>query len=506
MNDDHIDRIKKILSWIIFLSFFGIIFTSLIPWISVSETYPVEGDLFFNLDMMKKSNDKNIITLSETVEQISLCFFLLFCFCILSYLGLILYRSNKAKSISQIIIIIGGCAFVVLSIAIVRFNYYFIKIVQDLENVSLPEILGPIKFAYLPLIVGIISLVLSIIFTWIIVTFSLQFSREKTGKNIKSKDEQINKKTSDTEAVILFDESSKKDKPKGAQAEEHKDIENWLKDEVENIDRDTKKFDQEFTNIPVDKKEEMKNDIDEPEPRGKIDKKPLAKNEEITEEPQIQDEIEKYSFFEPDVRQEEDNFIDDLEKPEIQNNTETELKEEEPLKRVDDINFEKKIYKKPLVKNEDITEEQSIIKEESPPLQENESEIQEEIIEEEIKPEINDENTQKSKPVVSPFKSKEKTEETVIPDDPGTAISFDNILSSVIDKRQGERKKKPLEEEPDEDKLDEEEIEEDDTDVDEGKVIITVRCPECKQIFKVEKTGEITEIKCPKCGKEGIVK
>lgn len=486
MKNDLLDRIKKILSWIIFLSFFGIIFTSLIPWISVSETYPIEGDLFFNLDMMKKSTDKNMITLSETVEQISLCFLLLFCFCILSYLGLILYRSNKAKSISQIIIIIGGCTFVVLSVSIVRFNYYFIKIVQDSEDKSLPEILGPIKFAYLPLITGIFSLVLSIIFTWIIITFSVQFFKEKTRKNIKSKDEQINKKTSDTEVVPLFDKPSKKEKPKGAQAEDHKDIENWLKDEAENIDRDTKKFDQDLINIPVEKEEEMKIDIDDPEPGGKIDKKPLVENKELTEEPQIQDEIEKYPYVEPEVKQ-----------------------EEEPLKQIDDTNFEEKIDKKPLVENEEITEEQPKIKEELPPPQENESKIQEEKNEEEIKPEINNENTKKSKPVVSPFKPKEKTEETVIPDDFGTPISFDNVLSSVIDKTQGKRKKKPIEEELDKDELDEEydeeEIEED-TDIDEGKVIITVRCPECKQIFKVEKAGDITEIKCPKCGKEGIVK
>jgi len=455
MKNDLLDRIKKILSWIIFLSFFGIIFTSLIPWISVSETYPVEGDLFFNLDMMKKSTDKNIITLSETVEQISLCFLLSFCFCILSYLGLILYRSNKAKSISQIIIIIGGCAFVILSIAIVRFNYYFIKIVQDSEYTSLPEILGPIKFAYLPLITGIFSLILSIIFTWIMVTFSLQYFREKTGKNIKSKDEQINKKTSDTEAVILFDESSKKDKPKGAQAEDHKDIENWLKDEVENIDRNTEKFDQDLINIPVEKEEEMKIDIDDTEPREKIDKKPLVENEEITEEqPKIKEELPPPQENESKIQEE---------------------KNEEEIK--------------PEINNENTKEEKN---------------------EEEIKPEINNENTKKSKPVVSPFKPKEKTEETVISDDLGTPISFDNVLSSVIDKTQGKRKKKPISnDELDEDELDEKYDEEEiegDTDIEKGKVIITVRCPECKKVFKVEKTGDITEIKCPKCGKEGIVK
>ena len=43
-------------------------------------------------------------------------------------------------------------------------------------------------------------------------------------------------------------------------------------------------------------------------------------------------------------------------------------------------------------------------------------------------------------------------------------------------------------------------------DLEKGKVIMTVRCPGCKNIFKVEKQGNVTEIKCPKCGKEGIVK
>jgi len=224
MRNDHIDKIKKILSWIIFLSFFGIIFTSLIPWISVSETYPVEEDLFFNLDMMKKSTNENMITLSEIVELISLCFLLLFCFCILSYTGLILYRSNKATSISQIIIIISGCAFVVLSVLIVTYNYNFIKTVQDIEDTSLPEILGPVKFAYLPLIIGILSLIFSIIFTWIIITFSVQFFRGKTRKNKKSKDEQINKKTSDTEAPLLLDEPSKKEKPNGAQTKDQMEL------------------------------------------------------------------------------------------------------------------------------------------------------------------------------------------------------------------------------------------------------------------------------------------
>jgi hypothetical protein len=35
---------------------------------------------------------------------------------------------------------------------------------------------------------------------------------------------------------------------------------------------------------------------------------------------------------------------------------------------------------------------------------------------------------------------------------------------------------------------------------------INVRCPQCKYIFTFEKESGVTKIKCPKCGKEGVIK
>ncbi|MEA2055671.1 MAG: hypothetical protein U9O49_02425 [Candidatus Thermoplasmatota archaeon] len=35
---------------------------------------------------------------------------------------------------------------------------------------------------------------------------------------------------------------------------------------------------------------------------------------------------------------------------------------------------------------------------------------------------------------------------------------------------------------------------------------ISVKCPQCKHIFEVEKQGNVTKIKCPKCGKEGVAR
>jgi len=35
---------------------------------------------------------------------------------------------------------------------------------------------------------------------------------------------------------------------------------------------------------------------------------------------------------------------------------------------------------------------------------------------------------------------------------------------------------------------------------------IHVRCPQCKFIFQFEQSENFTNIKCPKCGKEGVIK
>lgn len=40
----------------------------------------------------------------------------------------------------------------------------------------------------------------------------------------------------------------------------------------------------------------------------------------------------------------------------------------------------------------------------------------------------------------------------------------------------------------------------------EIKKKIKVKCPQCKFVFPVEKKGNITSVKCPNCGKEGVIK
>ena len=68
-----------------------------------------------------------------------------------------------------------------------------------------------------------------------------------------------------------------------------------------------------------------------------------------------------------------------------------------------------------------------------------------------------------------------------------TSSAFEDALSSAIKKRQPDIPKKEEDKQPEKEK-------------------ITVKCPECENVFTVEKTGDVLKIKCPRCGKEGVTK
>ena len=99
--------------------------------------------------------------------------------------------------------------------------------------------------------------------------------------------------------------------------------------------------------------------------------------------------------------------------------------------------------------------------------------------------------------VFPPEKTKGETEE---PDELRASQSFEEALSSAIQKRQtgvifkeGETSEEKEEISP--------QIEEE-----LAKKTFSVICPQCKHIFTVEKEEGATKIKCPKCGKEGVIK
>ena len=486
MKKELSEKVDKLIAWVIFLSIVGIFLTSLIPWISVNETEPVVGELHFNFEMMKKRNNNNMQTLSERIQLINTSFFLLLIFSILAYIGNTIFKSKKFVLFSLILMIIGGSAIVVLSVLIVQANYNYIKTVDDLVDTSIPTIITHFKYAYFPLIIGVSSLIISTFFEWNITSFIVSNIKESKIQRKYMEDEELLDKTSEKDEDISQKEPLFiKDKPdlNAKSADDHKDIEDWLKNEVENIESPKEKPIDEI--LKPDTKEQIENkpiieeEIEEDLPISEEDD--FENNEQIIEEKVEKPEIEPIPLT--------DESIDDLEKEET-------YSKEDNIDRIptqkENIESKKEVYEYPIAS--DKTEEDKTLIDKKEKIEQNEEIIDEPSRETEAEP------VQTKKPIVEPFKSKEKKEESSIPKTPADTISFENVLSSAIEKRQVDKIKKESKEETSE----EDEYEDDETE--EEKVTLTVRCPGCKHVFTVEKTGEVTNIKCPECGKKGIVK
>jgi len=148
--------------------------------------------------------------------------------------------------------------------------------------------------------------------------------------------------------------------------------------------------------------------------------------------------------------------------------------------------------------------------------------------------EFESETTKEEKPVVTPFEKEaesEKKSEEVEDDSEDMQKSFENALNSAIGKKQLEKKgekieeKKPPAEQPEvpEKQVEEppkaeenpveqpperkptEEAEEQKLEESETKEF-NVKCPQCNKVFSAKKAEGLTKIKCPHCGKEGIIK
>ncbi len=123
---------------------------------------------------------------------------------------------------------------------------------------------------------------------------------------------------------------------------------------------------------------------------------------------------------------------------------------------------------------------------------------------------------------IGPFGHVKREEKQIEPVKPRPSQSFEDALSSAIEKKQGKigkkEQKNPITQEEfkdSEDKLKEdtsEPIQIDEVEKQKEKPItekefisteIIVKCPQCTHIFTIKKE-ETEKIKCPKCGKEGI--
>ena len=86
----------------------GLSFVSLIPWITYENTY-------LNIESIANSNNLQITGLSGDIENVSLCFWLLIIFGLISAVGLAIHILGKYSLIAKIFMLIG-CPNIVFSI------------------------------------------------------------------------------------------------------------------------------------------------------------------------------------------------------------------------------------------------------------------------------------------------------------------------------------------------------------------------------------------------------
>ena len=441
-------------------SILGLIFVSSLPLINMNTTTKVT----YNKALIETSLHPEIEQMNGELQLIVIFFWLIIIFTLISFIGIIIGISEKHDSLGSLIMLIG-CSTILFSALATIFLLFFIIKVESLENFTIAS-MGPIpiKYAYIPLIMGFLSITGSSLYSLNAIPFSLKNldklkRKQKTDKKEKKeKPKKTKKKTkssktkekeetkediktkTDLEKEILIPKSEKKQEDmssKVAEAQKKEEIEDWLKDEIKNVEK-PKNFEE-----PVIKK--PKDDFVSDTPKSSEDKKKWEDIEIPIGSPFDKKEIIDTKKEQEEIPVKEESKVEEIsleapvEKPPVSSEKTQQKKDEIPTSESLEKALSSAIEKKQTERNGQIKIEKPVKKEEKP------------VEKKEIKP-----------------KEKETTKE---------------------------EKKKPEETKP----ADKEE---------ESKNVknINVRCPQCKTVFTVKREGDITKIKCPKCGKEGVAK
>ncbi len=254
-------RIRIINSWFIIVLMLGLFFCYYIPWFSIDQTHPVEDNLYFNYNMMKKSSDEKILGVSETVELLIISMWIILIFALFSQLGLSIYSSPDYDTIGLLFILSGSIITIISSFLAFIFNYMVINGIQDLSSAVYPSYVLPgLNYYYLPMISIIILMVLSVYYTLLVAPSCLNHLK----KIEVEEDKEIWRKAAESQKQTLSlnpPDSKKLSKPR-------KDIKlpagfqgNNLNDQV---DQENSFFDNEKNDFKTDSKEHISNDFAKP--------------------------------------------------------------------------------------------------------------------------------------------------------------------------------------------------------------------------------------------------
>ena len=214
MRDGELAKLTKNFTiWIVVLSIIGLFLMSFLPLISVTENDSVKQDLYFNFDMMKKSDNEQIITLAGEIYLITISFWALIILGLLSYLGATIQASGIKSLVGRLLLIIG-CGTLIFSILVVDFQLIILENIWAIDTISPAAVYPPIYYTYMSLIPGFLILIFSVLYTLPVVAYSIHNlkSLKKTKKG-KNKEKKKPKKTIKKKDTIEAKKLIKKEKP-----------------------------------------------------------------------------------------------------------------------------------------------------------------------------------------------------------------------------------------------------------------------------------------------------
>jgi len=381
MNKEINNKLKKLSSYLLYLSIINLFIISLVPWISIIEN-DTHNELFFNSLMMERSENNQIKDIGKYIFFIINLLWMGIILNSILYLGFTDYLSEKYPKFTKVIINTGNVN-LIINVIIVYLQIFIIKKIIQMDNVSFASFISIIKFAYIPFIFGFVLLIISIIYTSSVI------------HNILKQKESLKSYKKEMESKNLIG-TSKKFVEKQFPSNEN------------------------FSNFKLD----IKN-------------------------------IKSSYWLEQEKKQtNHDNIKSDLEffktKKFIKNSFENDFVEKDFLKTKNESNLDPFPVEKPKIKSKSSNEI---------------------LISQEL----------------------------------------EKALSSIVKKRQNETKMQPPAENTSE--LNKEKYKDIETKVEikenekkEIKKKINLRCPQCKFIFPIEKNESVITVKCPNCGKEGVIK
>jgi len=206
-----VKQVRKITGLILISSVIGLVLMSFLPWVTVTETDSNDqvNHVYYNLEMIKKSNDPQINSIENYLNMVSILFWIIIIISLLSYVGIILHVSKKTLPLDHIIMLLC-CLMVVFTLLIVLLHWNLLQRVDNMSSISMSLIIQkiPLSYSLISYLIQIIVLVESIWYIKIVAPFSIksliksikQRSRYKKQDMPKTLPRQFNKKN---EPIIL---------------------------------------------------------------------------------------------------------------------------------------------------------------------------------------------------------------------------------------------------------------------------------------------------------------